>query len=148
MKTVLEGFARGIELTVQRSVTGRGVSGWFSYAFGRNRYHDIVSGESYWGDTISATHERVRALPPFRSRQLRGQAPHRQQLSDSRLLCQATALTSLTDARNTERLPVYAGSICARTGRSTGHTRRLTLFAEVINMLNRDNIASARRGST
>ena len=25
-------------------------SGWISYSYGRNRYHDTVSQETYWGD--------------------------------------------------------------------------------------------------
>jgi hypothetical protein len=46
----------------------------------------------------------------------------------------------VTDARNTERLPVYS-RLDLRANRTFNWShRRLTLFAEVINMLNRDNM--------
>jgi len=46
----------------------------------------------------------------------------------------------VTDVRNTERLPVY-GRLDLRANRTfTWSQRRLTLFAEVINVLNRDNM--------
>src|SRR5262249_62415078 len=47
-ETRLDGFARGVELMIQRSTSS--LSAWFSYAYGRNRYHDTVNGESFWGD--------------------------------------------------------------------------------------------------
>jgi hypothetical protein len=46
----------------------------------------------------------------------------------------------VTDARNTARLPAY-GRLDLRANRAfTWSRRRLTLFAEVINVLNRDNV--------
>jgi hypothetical protein len=45
----VSGSSRGAELTLQRSdLNGR--SGWISYAYGRARYDDAITGESYWGD--------------------------------------------------------------------------------------------------
>ena len=46
----------------------------------------------------------------------------------------------VTDVRNTLRLPAYAAARCARESRLQVSTRRLTLFAEVINVLDRSNV--------
>jgi TonB dependent receptor/Carboxypeptidase regulatory-like domain len=48
-ETRLEGYARGVELVLQRSAP-QGFSGWLSYAFGQNHYTDRATRESYWGD--------------------------------------------------------------------------------------------------
>jgi hypothetical protein len=46
----------------------------------------------------------------------------------------------VTDVRNTDRLPVYS-RLDLRANRTYNWSRRrLTLFAEVINVLNRDNV--------
>src|SRR5205085_4741083 len=45
----LEGYARGVELLVQRR-SNSGLSGWMSYSYGVNRYHDRISGETFDGD--------------------------------------------------------------------------------------------------
>ena len=45
----LDGYARGVELLVQRKSTS-GISGWLSYSFGRNRVSDQRTRETYWGD--------------------------------------------------------------------------------------------------
>ena len=45
----LDGHARGVEVLVQRRST-TGLTGWFSYAYGINRYTDRRTGESFDGD--------------------------------------------------------------------------------------------------
>ena len=45
----VDGSARGIEMMLQR-LDSNGFSGWISYSYGRNRYRDVVSDESFWGD--------------------------------------------------------------------------------------------------
>ena len=137
----LEGFARGVELTLQRSVTGRGVSGWFSYAFGRNRYHDTVSGESYWGD--SDQRHTMNAYALYRHSD-RASFVAKLRIGSNFPITGYYASDDgayfVTDARNTERLPVYS-RLDLRANRTFNWShRRLTLFAEVINMLNRDNV--------
>src|SRR5262249_6736129 len=44
-----DGYARGVDLLVQRR-TARGLTGWLSYSFGLNRYHDRTTDESFDGD--------------------------------------------------------------------------------------------------
>jgi len=48
-RATLAGFARGVEVLVQRK-SPNGLAGWISYSYGRNRYTDRSSGESFWGD--------------------------------------------------------------------------------------------------
>jgi hypothetical protein len=138
----LEGFARGVELTIQRSVPGAGVSGWFSYAYARNRYRDEVSHETFWGDndqrhTLNAYaqyrhSDRVSFVAKLRMGSnfpIPGYYAKRPE----------SGVYFLSDARNTERLPVYS-RIDLRANRAFNWSRRrLTVFAEVINVLNRAN---------
>jgi hypothetical protein len=137
----LEGFARGVELMVQRTVTGRGVSGWFSYAFGQNRYRDTVSGETYWGD--SDQRHTMNAYGVYR-RSERASFVAKLRIGSNFPIPGYYASSGgsyfVTDIRNTERLPVY-GRLDLRANRTFNWSRRrLTLFAEIINVLNRDNV--------
>ena len=50
----LDGYARGVELLVQRRSTN-GLSGWVSYSFGVNRYEDTMTGERSTATSISGT---------------------------------------------------------------------------------------------
>src|SRR5262249_3870361 len=45
----LDGYARGVELLLQRKGPN-GLSGWLSYAYGRARYDDRLTGQSFWSD--------------------------------------------------------------------------------------------------
>jgi len=137
----LRGFARGVELMVQRSTTGRGVSGWFSYAFGRNRYHDAVSGERFWGD--SDQRHTMNAYALYRHSE-RASFVAKLRIGSNFPIPGYYASQNdayfVTDVRNTARLPVYS-RLDLRANRTFNWSRRrLTLFAEVVNLLNRDNV--------
>jgi hypothetical protein len=137
----LEGFARGVELTVQRSITGRGVSGWFSYAFGRNRYHDNVSGETYWGDADQRHTMNAYALYRYSERaSFVAKLRIGSNFPIPGYYASRDGMYFVTDVRNTARLPVYS-RLDLRANRTFNWSRRrLTLFAEIINVLNRDNM--------
>jgi hypothetical protein len=138
----LDGFARGIELMLQRTVPGTGVSGWLSYAYGRNRYHDVVSGERFWGDNDQrhtfnayAIYRRSERLSFVGKLRLGSNFPIPGYYSN----VEGTGTYLLTDTRNASRLPVYA-RLDLRANRDFHPGRsRLTLFAEVINVFNRAN---------
>jgi hypothetical protein len=137
----LEGFARGVELMLQRSVTGRGISGWFSYAFGRTRYHDTVSGETYWGD--SDQRHTMNAYALYRHSE-RASFVAKLRIGSNFPIpgyyASRDGTYFMTDVRNTARLPAYS-RLDLRANRTFNWSRRrLTLFAEVINVLNRDNV--------
>ena len=136
----LAGEARGVELLVQRRIAG-GVSGWVSYSYGRHRYTDTTSGESFDADfdqrhtlnlygfarlsdrTSVSAKLRVGSNTP---------APGYFRESADRVL--------VSSSRNELRMPVYA-RLDARANRTFNWSRsRMTLFAEVMNVLNRDNV--------
>jgi Carboxypeptidase regulatory-like domain len=136
----LDGFARGVELMVQRTMTGAGVSGWFSYAYGRNRYRDIVTGESFWGD-FDQRHTLNAYVMYRHSDRMNFVAKLRfgSNFPIPGYYAESGGAYFLTDVRNTERLPEYARLDLRANRAFTWSRRRLTLFAEVINVLNRAN---------
>jgi hypothetical protein len=136
----LDGFARGVEVMVQRTVAGAGVSGWVSYAYGRNRYRDTATGETFWGDNDQR--HTLNAYGIYRhSDRMNFVAKLRfgSNFPIPGYYAETGGAFFLTDVRNTERLPVY-GRLDLRANRAFNWSRRrLTLFAEVINVLNRAN---------
>ncbi len=138
--TRLDGYARGVELVVQRSSPSR-FSGWLSYAYGENRYEDRVTHESFWGDldqrhTLNA-YLFYRFTPRF-------SASAKYRTGSNFPIPGYYAMEGgsyfVGPERNVLRLPVY-GRLDLRANRTfTWSRRRLTLFAEVINLLNQDNV--------
>ena len=136
----LNGFARGVEVLVQRG-DANGLSGWISYSYGRNRYHDVVSGETFWGDfdqrhtfNASAVYRRS-ARASFVGKLRIGSnfpLPGYYETRDGAYF--------VGSERNVTRLPAYA-RLDLRANRTFNWSRRrVTLFAEVINVLNRSNV--------
>jgi outer membrane receptor for ferrienterochelin and colicin len=136
----LEGFARGVEFLLQRRST-RGVSGWLAYSYGRTQRTDQQTHETYWAD-LDQRHA-VNLYLSFR-------------ISDrTNLSTKIRAGTNVpapgyyvqqgtdffvSSTRNTLRLPAYS-RVDVRANRTFNWSRkRLTLFAEVINLLNRENV--------
>ena len=136
----LEGFARGVEVSLQRAMPGRGVSGWLSYAFARNRYRD-AAGETFWGD--SDQRHTLNAYAMYRHSD-RASFVLKLRVGSNFPITGYYAEQDggyvVAGERNTARLPPYA-RLDLRANRTFTWTRqRLTLFAEVINVLNRDNV--------
>ncbi len=136
----LDGFSRGIELMVHR-LDSKGFSGWISYWYGRNRYTDVVTGETYWGDldqrhtTNLYGHYRLTPGLSLTGKLRVGSnfpAPGYYRAADGRYY--------LSDVRNEVRLPSYARLDLRANRTFEWSRRRLTLFAEVINLLNRENV--------
>jgi hypothetical protein len=136
----LDGYARGVELLLQRS-SSTGLSGWLSYAFGRNRYEDRATGEQAWGD-LDQRHT-LNAYGFYRfSHRFSVSAKFRMgtNFPIPGYYSQEGDRYFLSDQRNTLRLPSYA-RLDLRVNRTFDWSRkRLTLFAEVINVLNRENV--------
>jgi len=139
-ETRLDGYARGVEVLLERR-SPTGLTGWISYSYGRNRYEDSQSRESYWGDLDQRHTVNVYGFYRFGSRtsfsaKLRAgsNTPAPGYFSES------GGAFFVTDERNGLRLPSYARlDLRANRTFSWSH-RRLTLFAEVINVLNRENV--------
>lgn len=137
----LDGYARGVEVLLQRR-TPNGLSGWISYAYGRNRYEDRLNGESFWGDldqrhtfnlyAFYRVSDRTSLTGKFRLGTNFPAPGYYAESGDDRYV--------LVERRNGLRLPLYS-RLDVRANRTfTWSRRRLTLFAEVMNVLNRDNV--------
>jgi hypothetical protein len=136
----LDGYARGIEFFLQR-LDSNGFSGWVSYAYGRNRYSDFVSGESFWGD-LDQRHTinlyGLYRLSPSTS--VSGKLRMGSNFPAPGYYTEVDGKFYVSDTRNEVRLPSFA-RLDLRINRTfTWSDRRLTLFAEVINVLNRENV--------
>jgi hypothetical protein len=135
-----EGHARGIELLLQRS-SPTALSGWLSYAYGRNRYRDTLTGEVYWGDLDQRHTLNAYAFYRFSHRfSVSGKLRMGSNFPIPGYYRSEGDTYLLTDLRNTARLPGYA-RLDLRANRTFDWPRkRLTLFVEVLNVLNRENV--------
>lgn len=136
----LDGYARGIELLVQRK-SASGLSGWISYAYGRNRYTDRASGESFDGDLDQRHTLNLYGFYRWSDRvSFSAKARVGSNVPAPGYYRELDGLVTLSSVRNELRMPVYS-RVDLRANR-TFHwsSRRLTLFAEIINVLNRDNV--------
>jgi len=136
----LDGYARGVELLVQRKSTS-GISGWFSYSFGRNRFSDRLTRESYWGD-LDQRHtlnlyvfyrisDRTSVSAKLRTGSNVPAPGYYTQVGDDYFV---------SSSRNDVRLPIYS-RVDLRGNRTFNWSKkRLTLFGEIMNVLNRDNV--------
>jgi hypothetical protein len=148
----LSGRARGVETVVRRDAPD-GLSGWIAYGYARHRYHDELADERFWSDhdqrhTFSAyglyrLSHRTTVGAKFRygsNYPITGYVAE-QTMPNARPLLggQRPLFFGLTDARNTLRLPAYA-RLDVRVDRAVSWSgQRVTLFAEVANLLNRRN---------
>lgn len=137
--TALDGYARGVELLVQRRAPG-GLSGWFSYSYGVNRYDDRLTGETFDGDF-----DQRHTLNAYGVYALTNRSTIAARLrSGSNMPApgyweEREGAYVLSSRRNLVRVPPYA-RLDLRAGRVFNlKSKRLTLFVEVINALDREN---------
>ncbi len=135
----LEGFARGVELLVQRR-DPNGLSGWISYAYGENHYRDTENGESFWGDLDQRHTFNVYAFYRVSDRTSVGAKLRMgSNFPVPGYYTERDGLYYVIDRRNELRLPIYA-RFDVRANRTYNWSRkRLTLFAEIMNVFDRDN---------
>ena len=141
----LDSVAEGVELLAQRS-SPTGVSGWLAYAHGRMRIHDVVTGEHYAGD-----YDQRHGLNAYLSWRLSyrtglaakfrygSNVPFKGYYTAAAPAPDGTPQYALAASRNTARLPVYARLDLRMHRVFVRGGRRLTLFGEVLNVLNRQN---------
>jgi hypothetical protein len=136
----LDGYSRGIELKVNAG-NPNGLSGWLSYALSYTKYRDAVRDEEFWGaydqrHTINAFGQyrwspRTSVSVRFRYGSNYPLVGYFEDRNDE---------LYIGTARNDLRVPVYS-RLDVRANRSFDLTYgRLTLFAEVINVLNHENV--------
>lgn len=137
----LRGWARGMQIFLQRR-TSNGLTGWISYAYGASRLRDGVTGGAFPSDfdqkhTLNLFGSyRLRPTVNLSARWVYGSGfPVRGYFRGANL-----TQTFLFASRNELRMPVYhrldlrANKTFVRKG------WHVTLFAEVINLYNRDNL--------
>jgi hypothetical protein len=132
--------SRGVEFVLERRVT-HGVSGWISYAYSRTRDTDTQTGEQFWGDADQRhTFNAYAAVRRSDKASFVAKLRVGSNFPITGYVTPSGAGYVLTDQRNTARLPVYARlDLRANRAFNVG-SHRLTLFAEVLNVLNRGNV--------
>ena len=156
----LDGDSRGVEFVMRRDAPS-GLSGWAGYAFGRHRYTDVASGETFWADNDQRHSLTLFGHYRFSNRTTVGAKfrygsnyPIVGYIGEQPIAPDAPPLFGgirplfygLTESRNSLRLPAYA-RLDVRVDRTftwSGH--RVTLFAEVANVLNRRNLRNVPYG--
>jgi len=136
----VEGSARGIEVLLQRR-SSNGVSGWLAYSYGRIRSTDTLTHESYWSDL-----DQRHAINLYLSYRVSDRTSVGAKARVGTNVPAPGYYTKeggdyfITSSRNTLRQPTYS-RVDVRANRTFNwQHRRLTLFAEVINLFNRDNV--------
>jgi TonB-dependent receptor-like protein/carboxypeptidase-like protein len=155
-RNVLSGRARGIEAVVRRDAAD-GFSGWAGYGFGRLRYTNGQTGEQFWADadqrhTLSLYgNYRLSSRASVSARFRYGSnypiagyiGPAQTSLGANPLIDGRPLFTGLVSERNTLRLPAYS-RLDVRADRAFNWSgRRLVLFVDVANVLNRTNFRDA-----
>jgi hypothetical protein len=136
----LTGDARGVELLVHRKAS-QGISGWVSYAYARDQYTDTANGESFYGDNDQ---RHTFNLYGFFRKSARVSFSAKARIGSNTPVPGYFAETdgeyALSSQRNEERLPTYS-RVDLRANRTFNWSRsRMTLFVEIMNILNRDNV--------
>jgi hypothetical protein len=138
----LSGDATGVEVLVQRR-DPNGLTGWLAYSFGKLQYTDNVTGETFWGDL-----DQRHALNAYASYRVSTQWNVGAKLRVGSnfpvpgYYREQDGTYFISDRRNEERLPVYARLDIRASRTFTWARARMTLFGEVINALDRDNVRS------
>jgi hypothetical protein len=141
------GSSRGLELLLERRAT-KGLSGWAGYSYGTSRYTDSLRNETFWADFDQrhalnvhahyAVTDRMSAAATFRAGSnfpLPGYFTARPDVASLFVVGGA--------ARNAVRLPAYS-RLDVRAERAFHvAARRVTMFFEVLNVLNHANLVAA-----
>ena len=132
--------ARGLELTLRRTAAS-GLVGWVSYGYGTTRATDRVTRVRYWAD-FDQRHQVNAYLSQRLGARTNVGAKFRYGSNWPIPAYVAGTPPALVASarRNEARLPVYARLDLRASRTFHWSTRRLTLFAEVLNALGRDNL--------
>ncbi|MEO6222966.1 MAG: TonB-dependent receptor [Vicinamibacterales bacterium] len=139
----LDGRTKGIDLLLQRRAA-RGLTGWIAYTWAHTTHDDKISGERFDSDFDQRHTINVFLLQRLSYRstvsakfRLGSNVPLAGYFTGS------TDALKLSDIRNQVRLPWYARLDLRANRTFTFSRRRLTLFAEVLNVLGRRNLGQA-----
>lgn len=136
----LDGRASGVEFLLQRKDPD-GLSGWISYAYGRHRREDAQRGEWFWGDLDQRHTFNLYAFYRLSDRSsLSAKLRAGSNTPAPGYFREVEGGYFLSDRRNEYRLPAYSRLDLRANRTFMWGARRLTLFAEVMNVLNRENV--------
>ena len=148
----LDGYSRGIEVEL-RAGSPNGLSGWVSYALSYTRFQDAGRSERFWGDydqrhTLNVFAQYRRSARWSASARFRygsnyplvGYYERRiEPVYDGATFLWNQTTYVVSDVRNAERVPAYA-RLDGRWDRTFAFKRRrLTVYVEATNALNREN---------
>jgi hypothetical protein len=136
----LDGTARGGELVLRRR-SPNGLSGWISYAYGQNRYDDLATGESFWGDYDQRHTVNMFGMYRFSDR-LSASARFRggTNFPAPGYFREEAGINYLNDVRNTLWIPNYQ-RLDVRANRTFNwEQKRLTLYMEALNLFAHHNV--------
>lgn len=142
-ENALSGSSRGLELLLERR-NAAGLSGWVAYSYGKTRYTDPLRNETFWADfdqrhAINAS--GVYRLSDATSFAVKFRAGTNFPIPG--YLAARDGGLFVGTHRNEVRLPNYA-RLDLRANRAFNYdTRRLTLFVELLNVLDRTNLGLA-----
>jgi hypothetical protein len=139
----LEGSSHGVELLLDRQRPD-GLSGWVAYSYGETRYTDTDRRETFWGELDQRHALTLFGRYAFSSRAGVGAAFRAgSNFPIPGYFAAHPGGLTLGSERNRVRLPAYA-RLDVRGDREFKYFgRRLTLFAEMLNVLNRANAGLA-----
>ena len=138
-ENALSGWSRGLELLLERR-SATGISGWAAYSYGKTRYTDTARSETFWGDF-----DQRHAINVFGVHRLSDRTSVAVKFRGGTnfpipgYLAERDGGLFVGHQRNEVRLPNYA-RLDVRASRSFNYAAgRLTLFVEILNVLNRTN---------
>ena len=138
-ENALSGWSRGLELLLERR-SATGLSGWAAYSYGKTRYTDAARSETFWGDF-----DQRHAINVFGVHRLSDRTSVAVKFRGGTnfpipgYLAERDGGLFVGHQRNEVRLPNYA-RLDIRASRSFNYAAgRLTLFVEILNVLNRTN---------
>ena len=154
---LLSGQARGAEVVLRRDTTS-GFSGWAGYGFGELRYTEAQTGERFWGDadqrhTLSLYgNYRLSSRASVSARYRYGSnypitgyigEPAASSLGQQPRVDGQPPFYALSTERNAVRLPAYSRFDVRADRAFNWSRRRLVLFVDVGNVLNRENLRNS-----
>jgi hypothetical protein len=142
-RNTMTGEASGLGLSLERRSVN-GVSGWLGYSFERADLSDVTTGETFPSDWDQRHALNAYAIYRHSSRtSFSSRLRVGSNFPIPGYYRQVNGQYFLATEKNQLRLPTYA-RLDVRADRSfTYQRRRLTLFLEAINVLNRENLAPA-----
>ncbi len=150
-QNALVGITKGVELTLERK-SANGLNGWLSYAWSKSELSDVGSGGGPSPETFAADFDQRHTMNAYVAYRWSGRTSlsarmrYGSNFPIAGYIAQDASGYLLSDQRNRTRLPEYSRLDLRADRTFTYRARRLTLFMEVVNALNRENFRPSSTG--